>query len=166
MVKYGIKCFAYIHHIGITACENQVKSLALLKLQRQLGDDIITILVYELKGRTVTMLKMVIRMDDNKINTEKRYRLDGIYKAIESTFSQMGLPRMEGAADSLVYCDNGHIKGYGRFGKIVNTLKKQPWFMENVAVWLLCDSDDSDSPDDFNEEDLLNHYRKKRIMEV
>lgn len=34
-------------------------------------------------------------------------------------------------------------------------LEKQAWFMDNVNVWLLCDSDDSDSPDDFNEEDLL-----------
>ena len=36
--------------------------------------------------------------------------------------------------------------------------------MDNVAVWLLCDSDDSDSPDDFNEEDLLHHYRQKQAM--
>ncbi len=38
--------------------------------------------------------------------------------------------------------------------------------MENFAAWLLCDSDDSGSPDDFNEEDLLDHYRKKQVMEV
>lgn len=36
--------------------------------------------------------------------------------------------------------------------------------MDNVTVWLLCDSDDSDRPDDFNEEDLLNHYRQKQAM--
>ena len=33
--------------------------------------------------------------------------------------------------------------------------------MDNVKVWLLCDSDDSDSSDDFNVEDLLSHYRQK-----
>lgn len=38
--------------------------------------------------------------------------------------------------------------------------------MDNVAVWRLYDSDDSDSPEDFNEEDLLTHYRKKQAMRV
>ena len=107
------------------------------------------------------MLKMIIRMDDDKINIEKKYRLDGIYRTLDSTFVKMGLPRMEDSSGSLVYRDNGHTKDYGRFGKIVNTLKKQAWFMDNVKVWLLCDSDDSDSSDDFNVEDLLSHYRQK-----
>lgn len=110
------------------------------------------------------MLKMIIRMDDNKIRTEKKYRLDGIYKTIDSTFIKMGLLRMEETSGLLVYRDNGSAKDYGRFGKIVNMLKKQAWFMDNVTVWLLCDSDDSDSPDDFNEEDLLGHYRQKQAM--
>lgn len=110
------------------------------------------------------MLKMIIRMDDNKINDEKIYRLDGIYRTIDNAFAKMGLSRMEDMSGSLIYRDNGHSKDYGRFGKMVNVLKRQPWFMENVVEWLLCDSDDSDSPDDFNEEDLLSHYRKKSAM--
>ena len=36
--------------------------------------------------------------------------------------------------------------------------------MDNVFVWRLCDSDDSDSPNNFNEEDLLTHYREKPAM--
>lgn len=112
------------------------------------------------------MLKMVIRMDDDKINIEKKYRLEGIYKTIDNTFIQMGFPRREDVSGCLVYQDNGHSKDYGRFGKIVNTLKKQAWFMENVTVWLLCNSDDSDSWDDFSEEDLLSHYRQKQAMEA
>jgi hypothetical protein len=110
------------------------------------------------------MLKMVIRMNDDKINMEKKYRLDGIYQSLNGIFVKMEFPRMEDDTGSLVYRDNGHDKDYGRFGKIVNTLKRQPWFMENVMVWLLCDSDDSDNPDDFNIEDLLEHYRQKQVM--
>lgn len=41
------------------------------------------------------MLKMIIRMDDNKINDEKKYRLDGVYRTIDNAFAKMGLPRME-----------------------------------------------------------------------
>ena len=34
------------------------------------------------------------------------------------------------------------------------------WFMDNANTWLYCNSDDSDNPKDFNEEDLLIHYGK------
>ena len=37
-------------------------------------------------------------------------------------------------------------------------LKEQSWFMDNAKTWLYCNSDDSDDPSEFNEEDLLVHY--------
>ena len=110
------------------------------------------------------MLKMIIRMNDHKIIKEKKYHLDGIYSTINNTFLTMGFPRVEDGSDALVYRDCGRARDFSLFGKIVNTLKKQTWFMDNVAVWRLYDSDDSDSPEDFNEEDLLTHYRKKQVM--
>ncbi|MCI8672423.1 MAG: hypothetical protein HFI89_02865 [Lachnospiraceae bacterium] len=110
------------------------------------------------------MLKMVIQMNDNKINIEKKYCLDRISQTIDNIFAKMGLLRMEDAADSLVYRDSGHDKDYSQFKKNCKYLKKQPWFMENVMVWLLCESDDFDNPDNFSEEDLLNHYRQKQSM--
>ena len=110
------------------------------------------------------MLKMMIRMNDDKIIKEKKYHLDGIYSTINNTFLTMGFPRVEDGSDALVYRDCGRARDFSLFGKIVNTLKKQTWFMDNVAVWRLYDSDDSDSHEDFNEEDLLTHYRKKQVM--
>ena len=44
------------------------------------------------------MLKMVIRMNDDKITAENKYRLDGIYNTINHTFQTVGLPRMEDGA--------------------------------------------------------------------
>lgn len=41
------------------------------------------------------MLKMMIRMNDDKITTEKKYHLDGIYSTINNTFLTMGLSRFE-----------------------------------------------------------------------
>lgn len=106
------------------------------------------------------MLKMTICMNDDKIKAEKKYHPDGIYGTINKIFSDMGFSRISDSSKSLVYCDNGQAKDFGRFGKIVNALKKQVWFMDNVSVWLLCDSDDSDNPDDFSEEDLLRRYKQ------
>ena len=107
------------------------------------------------------MLKMVIRMDGDKINIEKNTVWREYTRQLTTRLSKWAFPPREDASGSLVYLDNGHDKDYGRFGKIVNTLKKQAWFMDNVKVGLLCDSDDSDSSDDFNVEDLLSHYRQK-----
>lgn len=111
------------------------------------------------------MLKMVIRMNDDKITAENKYRLDGIYNTINHTFQTVGLPRMEDGSGALVFRDCGRARDFSLFGRIVNTLKRQTWFMDNVSVWRLCDSDDSDSPDDFNEEDLLTHYQEKSSNE-
>ncbi|MBS6722993.1 MAG: hypothetical protein KH268_08385 [Clostridiales bacterium] len=109
------------------------------------------------------MLKMIIKMNDDKINTEKIYRLDRIYHTLEQTFLTFGLIRMEDSSGFLVYRDCGRAKDFGIFGKIVNALKKQRWFMDNVLIWQFCDSDDSDEPDQFNEEDLLKHYTTKQM---
>ena len=64
---------------------------------------------------------------------------------------------------TLFYRDNGRARDYGRFGVVVNSLKKQPWFMDKVTTWTLCDSDDSDDHDDFNEENLLAHYGQNML---
>ena len=111
------------------------------------------------------MLKMVIRLDENKIIIENKYKLEGIYSTIDNAFVQMGFLRQMSEADMLVYCDNGSARDYGRFGKIVKTLKKQTWFIENVAEWNLYESDSLDNSDDYTVEDLLAHYRKK-VLEV
>ena len=89
------------------------------------------------------MLMMKIEMNADKIQAEQRYT-------------------MEDASGALLYRDSGNARDYGRFGKVVNTLKKQPWFMENVSVWRLYDSEDSDNLNDCSEEDLLLHYRRKQ----
>ena len=109
------------------------------------------------------MLKMMIRMNENKITAEKKYQLDGIYATLHNTFQQLGFSRVEDASGALVYRDCGREQDFSLFGKIVNTLKKQTWFMDNVSAWRFYDSDDADTYDDFNEEDLLNHYRNKHI---
>lgn len=109
------------------------------------------------------MLKMAIRMNEKKIHAEKKYRLEGIYRTIDHAFCRMGFPRISNTSGLLVYRDNGNTKDYGRFGLIVNALKKQPWFMDNVTEWILYDSDDADRPDQFHEEDLLSHYRRKQM---
>ncbi|MDL2302147.1 hypothetical protein LJC58_07320 [Lachnospiraceae bacterium OttesenSCG-928-D06] len=110
------------------------------------------------------MLKMVISLNDNKINTEGKYKSASIYNAIDNAFLQMGLRRISDETNRLQYCDNGDARDYGRFGKIVNTLKRQPWFLDNISEWLLYTSEDSETPEDYNVEDLLRHYQGKKML--
>ncbi len=112
------------------------------------------------------MLKIIIRMNDEKITAENKYNLNDIYNTLNDTFQTVGLPRMDDGSGALVFRDCGRAKDFSLFGKVVNTLKHQAWFMDNVSVWRFCDSDDSDNPEDFTEEDLLSHYKKKVAMRV
>ena len=108
------------------------------------------------------MLMMKIEMNTDKIQAEQRYTMSAINRTIESAFAQMQLRKVEDASGALLYRDSGNARDYGRFGKVVNTLKKQPWFMENVSVWRLYDSEDSDNQNDCSEEDLLLHYHRRQ----
>lgn len=115
------------------------------------------------KQRGKIMLKMVIRIDENKVLTEKKYRLDGIYSTINCAFMRRGFKRQASEKDALVYCSNGKASDFASFGIIVNTLKRETWFLENITEWGLYESEDSDNPDDFSVEDLLEHYRKRAL---
>ena len=112
------------------------------------------------------MLKLEIRLNRDKIRAEGRYAPDSLAQTLIRAFGKEQLDCTAEQDGTLVFTGRGRKKDYGCFGKLITALKKQAWFMDNVAVWLLCDSDDSDSPDDFNEEDLLNHYRQKQAMEA
>lgn len=110
------------------------------------------------------MIKMEIRMDDEKILQERKYNLTAVHDAVDKAFAQWSFKGEKTDSGSVVYKDNGSERDFGRFGCIVNALKKQEWFMGNVLTWILYDSDDSDSPEDFAAEDLLAHYAGKRVV--
>ncbi len=116
---------------------------------------------YRQKG-TDFMIKMEIRMDDEKILKERKYRLEAVYEAVDKAFGYWNFKGEKTSSGSVIYKDNGSSRDFGRFGSIVNALKKKDWFMGNVATWILYESDDSDSPEDFAAEDLIVHYAGKR----
>ena len=78
----------------------------------------------------------------------------------------MDFPHIQDSFWLLIYFDIGSTRDYGRFGRIVNTLKRQSWFMDNIDVWILCDNDGSDDPSEFDEEDLLDHYKRKQNKDM
>lgn len=104
------------------------------------------------------MLMMKIQMNEEKIAAEKRYSAAAIRSTLQAAFEQLQLRGGTAADGTLVYRDSGSEQDYARFGKIVNALKKQPWFMENVSLWRFYDGEDAA---DCSEEDLLRHYARR-----
>ena len=111
------------------------------------------------------MIKMVIKMNEEKISTSKEYTVERIYQALDRIFSNKGMDRTD-TDRGIEYVGHDRPTDFAYFGKIMLGLKDQPWFMDNAKTWLYCNSDDSDNPTDFNEEDLLDHYDNNFLQNI
>lgn len=110
------------------------------------------------------MMKMEIKMNEEKINREKKYRLQGMYKRLDDGFADLGMLKVEDGSDTLMYYGINEAKDFANFGRMVLALKREEWFMDNVVVWRLYESDDTVDPDDFAVNDLVEYYRKKGLI--
>lgn len=107
------------------------------------------------------MLKLEIKMDENKINEEQRYTTDTIYQTLEQTFTRYNLRKENEPDGTVVFYGNGQPKDYGDFGYIITSLKEKSWFMDYVTKWIWYNSDDGENEEDFSVEDVLYHYTKR-----
>ena len=103
------------------------------------------------------MIKMIIKMDNGKIEHSGIYTVEKINDKIDGIFKKRGLNKVDNG-DEVEYCGTGKNTDFGNFTVILNGLRKQSWFMDNAMRWILCNSDDSDDPADFGEEDLLAYF--------
>ena len=83
------------------------------------------------------MMKMEIKMNEEKINREKKYRLQGMYKRLDDGFADLGMLKVEDGSDTLMYYGINEAKDFANFGRMVLALKREEWFMDNVVVWRL-----------------------------
>lgn len=107
------------------------------------------------------MLKLEIKLDENKINLEKRYSVASIYQTLEQAFGNYHLRQENQPDGTVVFYGNGNPKDYGAFGCIITFLKEKAWFMDYVIKWIWYNSDDGENENDFIMEDVLYHYTKK-----
>ena len=108
------------------------------------------------------MIKMIIQMNKEKLLRDPEFTEVQIDAALNKIFTQMGMTRVD-TDRGTEYCGHNHPSDFARFGKIMLGLKNQKWFMNNAKEWILCNSDDSDDPEDFDEEDLLAHYARNVV---
>ena len=109
------------------------------------------------------MQKVLIRLDTEKIINEKKYALNNFHKTLHDFFDQFNFLQIQDSSDCIILEGKNHPHDFAHFGIIFNTLKKQPWFIDNITEWILYDNDDSDDPDIFDEEDLLQNFKIKQL---
>lgn len=106
------------------------------------------------------MIKMQIKMDEEKIRREGRYSMEKIYGTLDDFFVNRLL--LIKANDGF-YLGSGSPDDFANFGVAMTTLGKKSWFMSNVDTWLYFNSEDSEDPDDFVIEDFKelcdSHYQ-------
>ena len=107
------------------------------------------------------MLKLEIKMDEEKIIADQKYRVESIYQVLKSVFSRYGLKRTEKPDGTMSFVGSGNPKDYGAFGAIITSLKEKDWFIDYVEKWIWYNSDDGENENDFSVEDVLYHYTKK-----
>ena len=95
------------------------------------------------------MMKMLIKLDEDKIRREKKYDINKINAYLTSAFEKSGMTQNE---------DDWYINGnFTTCGSMTIILSDKDWFMDNVTDWLLVDKSDSST------DDLKAFYSKKRL---
>ena len=73
------------------------------------------------------MLKLEIKMDEEKIRAEKKYSVESIYQALQQAFSKYKFNQMQDADGTMSFTGNGNPKDYGAFGNIITSLREKTW---------------------------------------
>lgn len=104
------------------------------------------------------MLKLEIKLDEQKVRAEGKYSPAAIYDALDRTFSKYRFRREALADGTLCYYGNGLARDYGTFGRLITSLEDKDWFVPYLVKWLWYNSDDGENEEDFTVEDVLYHY--------
>ena len=107
------------------------------------------------------MLKLEIKLDEEKICSDGKYALGSLRQTLVNLFAKYQIDYVTEPDGTLFFIGRGLAKDYGCFGKLITTLKNQPWFMEYVIRWIWYNSDDGEDENDFSIEDVLRHYTSR-----
>lgn len=106
------------------------------------------------------MLKMEFKLDESKIKEANMYTPERIYAAIDDASQRNGFKKMRTDDGSIIYQGTNHRNDYALFGRMITSLRKKDWFINNAVKWLWFNSDDGRNENDYHMEDLLYHYTK------
>lgn len=102
------------------------------------------------------MFRILIKMDEEKVQQEQKYDLEEIYRILEELFNQkLDLLKLKSESGTLLYGDRGRDCDFSYFGLTIKELKNEEWFLDNADAWIFYE-DEIES-----ETDLLLHYANR-----
>jgi hypothetical protein len=107
------------------------------------------------------MLKLEIKLNDDKICQDAKYTPANIRAALDKAFGKYQFRKEELADGTICYHGNGRAQDYGTFGRLITALKDKAWFVPYLDKWLWYNSDDGVDENDYTVEDVLYHYTKR-----
>ncbi len=103
------------------------------------------------------MYKMIISLDADKLNRDGQYNPMDMETKLDGIFTKKGFSVAVNGSER-EYTGTGKETDFSYMGIILNGLRKQSWFTSNVDKWLFCNNEESDDPNDFVEEDLVEYF--------
>ena len=80
------------------------------------------------------MLKLEIKMDEEKIKEEKKYTSELIYQTIDKAFLKHQLRKEVEPDGTRVFYGTGNKYDYGAFGLLITTLSEKTWFITSKRL--------------------------------
>ncbi|MGC6174921.1 hypothetical protein [Lacrimispora sp. 38-1] len=74
------------------------------------------------KQKGDSMLKLEIKLDENKIIEDHRYKVESIYQALDESFAKFHLRKEVKQDGTIFYYGTGRSNDYGAFGCIITSL--------------------------------------------
>ena len=106
------------------------------------------------------MLEFEIKLSDERIASEGKYKLESVYDNLCQIFTDAGFLNKQLADGTWLFTGSGDDEDYDNLGKLISTLRNETWFMDNVIKWFWYSSDGK-SENDISIEDMLYFYTKK-----
>lgn len=91
------------------------------------------------------MMKMLIQLDEDRVEKEKKYRLADMWKAIDAKFEKYHCTKERQADGSVLYSGNPDYDYYTCINLAYLSLKKQIWFAEYCKQWIWYDNEDDET---------------------
>lgn len=108
------------------------------------------------------MLKLEIRLVDERIIKDGKFTVKGIRKSLDESFFQYNLRKEMLEDGTICYMGNNHPHDYAHFGGLITDLKTKEWFLPYVDKWIWYNSNGQLDENCYRVEDILYHYTKQR----
>lgn len=109
------------------------------------------------------MMKMLIKLDEDRVKSDGKYDLADMWRAIDEKFDKYHCVRGGQPGGGVLYSGNPDSDYYTCMGLSYLSLRKQEWFARYCSEWILYDNDDDeDLP--LQDIDLLTKERGKNPL--